>query len=59
MPKSKLLKLIFKEYAITFKHLYINKTIYSTMKSPVNYIHIKRNPMSVLLLFKMPTPNDQ
>ena len=29
------------------------------MKSPVNYIHIKRNSMSVLLLFKMPTPNDQ
>ena len=44
MPKSKLLKLIFKEYAITFKNLNVNKNIYSTMKSPYNSIHITRNP---------------
>ena len=59
MPKSKLLKLIFKEYAITFKNLNENKNIYSTMKSPYNSIHIKRNPNNILLPFKMPTPNDQ
>jgi hypothetical protein len=59
MPKSKLLKLIFKEYAITFKNLNVNKNIYSTMKSPYNSIHITRNPNNILLPFKMPTPNDQ
>ena len=57
--KSDLLKLIFKEYNIDLNNLNINEEVYSTMKSSKNSIYIKRNPMNVLLPFKMPTPNDQ
>ena len=57
--KSKLLKLIFKEYKIDLNLLNINKKVYSTLKSSENSIYIKRNPMNVLLPFKKATPNDQ
>ena len=57
--KSQLLKLIFNEYKINLTHLDIKKKVYSTMKSSKNSIYINRNPMNVLLPFKMSTPNCQ
>ena len=52
--KSKLLKLIFKEYNITLNDLKNNKEVYSTMKSSGNGMYITRDIHNILLPYKQP-----
>ena len=52
--KSKLLKMIFKEYDISIKDLENNKKIYSIIKSLENGMYIGRNVMNILLPGKAP-----
>ena len=52
--KSKLLKLIIKEYSIDLKNLKNINEIYSTMKSSNSGIFIRRNKMNIILPHKTP-----
>ena len=52
--KSKLLKLILKEYSIDLKNLKNTNEIYSTMKSSNNGMCIRRNIKNIILPYKSP-----
>ena len=52
--KSKLLKLILKEYSIDLKNLKNVNEIYSTMKSSNNRMCIRRNIRNIILPYKSP-----
>ena len=53
--KSKLLKLIFKEYNITLNDLENNNEVYLRMKSSESGMYITRDIMNILLPYKHPT----